>query len=97
MSAAALAAACREGLADHQAGLEGRGSYSRDLAHWAGKPDQVGTTPEVGNPCHIHRAQEDQAQVVPSLVEVGREGTCLGSGILVRQAGREDRLGQEAG
>lgn len=96
-AAAALAAACREGLAGHLAGLEGRGSYSRDLARWAGKPVRVGTIPEVDSPCQIHRVQGDQAQVGPSLVEVGKEGTCLGFGIRVRQAGREDRWGQEVG
>lgn len=96
-AAVALAAACREDQAGHLAGREGRGNCSRDLARWAGKPDQVGTIPEGGNPCQIHPVREDQAQVGPSLVEVGKEETCWGFGIRVHQAGREDHWGQEAG
>lgn len=86
---AALAAACREDQAGHLGGQEGKGSCSKDLVRWAGT-DQVETIPEGGNPCQIHRVQEDQAQVGPSLVEEGKEGTCWGFGIRVRQAGRED-------
>lgn len=96
-AAAALAAACQEDLEGHQAGQEGRGSCSRDPARWAGRLDQVETIPEEGIPCQIHQAQEVQAQVGPSLVEVGKEGTYWGFGIQVRQAGREDRWGQEVG
>lgn len=97
VAAAALAAACQEDLEGHQAGQEGRGSCSRDPARWAGKPAQVGTIPEAGIPCQIHQVQEDQAQVGPSLVEEGKEGTCWGFGIQARQAGREDRWGQKVG
>lgn len=94
----ALAAACREDQAGHLVGQEGRGTAgSRGLARWGGKPDQVGTIPVEGSPSQIHRDQEDQARVGPSLVEVGKEGTCWGFGIRVRQAGREDRWGQEVG
>lgn len=96
-AAAVLAAACREDQAGHQAGQEGRGSCSRDPARWAGKPAQAETIPEAGIPCQIHQVQEDQAQVAPSLVGEGKEGTCWGFGIQVRQAGREDRWGQEVG
>lgn len=97
VAAAALAAACREDLAGHQAGQEGRGSCSRDQARWAGKPAQVGTILEAGIPCQIHQVQEDQAQAGPSLVEEGKEGTCWGFGIQAHQAGREDHWGQEVG
>lgn len=88
--AVALAAACREDLAGHLADPEGRGSCSRGPARWAGTA-QVGTIPEVGIPCQIHRVQEDQDQVDPNLVEEGKEETCWGFGTQVRQAGREDR------
>lgn len=98
MSAAAAdpAAACREDLAGHLAGPEGRGSCSRDPARWVGTA-QVGTIPGVGIPCQIHQAQEDQDQVGPNLVEEGKEGTCWGFGTQVRQVDREDRWGQELG
>lgn len=96
-AAAALAAACQEDLAGHLAGPEGMGSCSKGLARWAGKPAQAGTIPEVGIPCQTHLVQGGQAQVGPSLVEEGKEGTCWGFGIQVRQAGREDRWGQEVG
>lgn len=62
-----------------------------DPARWAGKPVQVGTIPGADIPCQIHRAQEGQARVGPSLAEEGKEGTCWGFGIRVRQAGLEDR------
>lgn len=84
---------------DHLAGQEGRGSCSRGLARWAGTA-QVGTIPEAGIPWEIHQVQGDQAQVGPSLVGEGKEGTCWGFGIQARQAGRagrEDRWDQEVG
>jgi hypothetical protein len=82
--AAGLAAACQEDQAGHLGGQGGRSSCSRDLAHWVGTV-LVETIPEGGSPCRIRRVQEAQVQVGPSLAEAGKEGTCWGSGIRVRQ------------